>query len=182
MCRTRRSACARWPWCRWARQSASIAALEYDDAVHDNADALSRVIQGVVQGVLAGIGFTAPACTARSGPRKGRGPDNRRDRMDLRRARHRLLDAWLLVITGTVLAFGILQALPVIEQKALPLPRKRKKPLAVSFRLVDQAHMGRHDAPAFRNFHRLHLPCRPCRAPKAARRASKPLRTRGHMS
>ena len=38
------------------------------------------------------------------------------------------LDAWLLVITGTVLAFGILQALPVIEQKALPLPRKRKKP------------------------------------------------------
>ena len=37
------------------------------------------------------------------------------------------LDAWLLVITGTVLAFIILQALPVIERKALPLPRKRKK-------------------------------------------------------
>ena len=36
------------------------------------------------------------------------------------------LDAWLLVITGTVLAFIILQALPLIERKALPTPKKRR--------------------------------------------------------
>ena len=37
------------------------------------------------------------------------------------------LDAWLLVITGTVLAFGILQVLPMIERQALPEVAKKKK-------------------------------------------------------
>ena len=48
----------------------SIAALEYDDAVHDNADALSRVIQGILQGVLAGIGFIGAGVILRN-PARG---------------------------------------------------------------------------------------------------------------
>ncbi len=140
----------------------SIAALEYDDAVHDNADALSRVIQGILQGVLAGIGFIGAGVILRN-PARGTVEGLTTAATVWIAAALGIacaLDAWLLVITGTVLAFGILQALPVIEQKALPLPKKKKKKLSSSaFRLVDQAHVGRNDPPTFRKFHPgLHLP------------------------
>jgi len=108
---------------------ASIAALEYDDAVHDNADALSRVIQGILQGVLAGIGFIGAGVILRD-PARGRVEGLTTAATVWVAAALGIacaLDAWLLVITGTVLAFIILQALPVIEQKALPEVIKKKK-------------------------------------------------------
>jgi putative Mg2+ transporter-C (MgtC) family protein len=108
---------------------AAIAALEYDDAIHDNADALSRVIQGILQGVLAGIGFIGAGVILRDPPR-GRVEGLTTAATVWIAAALGIacaLDAWLLVITGTVLAFVILQALPVIEQKALPGVAKSKK-------------------------------------------------------
>jgi putative Mg2+ transporter-C (MgtC) family protein len=108
---------------------ASIAALEYDDAVHDNADALSRVIQGILQGVLAGIGFIGAGVILRD-PARGTVQGLTTAATVWIAAALGIacaLDAWLLAITGTVLAFIILQALPVIEQKALPEITKKKK-------------------------------------------------------
>jgi putative Mg2+ transporter-C (MgtC) family protein len=107
----------------------SIAALEYDDAVHDNADALSRVIQGILQGVLAGIGFIGAGVILRN-PDRGTVEGLTTAATVWIAAALGIacaLDAWLLVVTGTVLAFGILQALPVLEQKALPEVAKKKK-------------------------------------------------------
>ena len=107
----------------------SIAALEYDDAVHDNADALSRVIQGILQGVLAGIGFIGAGVILRN-PARGTVEGLTTAATVWISASLGIacaLDAWLLVITGTVLAFIILQALPMIEQKARPLRNKKQK-------------------------------------------------------
>lgn len=107
----------------------SIAALEYDDAVHDNADALSRVIQGILQGVLAGIGFIGAGVILRDPARRQVHGLTTASTVWIAAALGIAcaLDAWLLVITGTVLAFLILQALPVIEQKAMPEVIKKKK-------------------------------------------------------
>ena len=106
----------------------SIAALEYDDGVTDNADALSRVIQGILQGVLAGIGFIGGGVILRD-PARGKVEGLTTAATVWTAAALGIacaLDAWLLVITGTVLAFIILQALPLIERKALPTPKKRR--------------------------------------------------------
>jgi putative Mg2+ transporter-C (MgtC) family protein len=108
---------------------AAIAALEYDDAIQDNADALSRVIQGILQGVLAGIGFIGAGVILRDpGRQKVVGLTTAATvwiaaALGIACA----LDAWLLVITGTVLAFVILQILPVVEQKALPIKKRGKR-------------------------------------------------------
>jgi putative Mg2+ transporter-C (MgtC) family protein len=108
---------------------ASIAALEYDDGVHDNADALSRVIQGILQGVLAGIGFIGAGVILRN-PARGTVEGLTTAATVWIAAALGIacaLDAWLLVITGTVLAFIILQVLPVVEEKALAEVAKNKK-------------------------------------------------------
>jgi putative Mg2+ transporter-C (MgtC) family protein len=108
---------------------AAIAALEFDDAVQDNADALSRVIQGILQGVLAGIGFIGAGVILRDPARQKVVGLTTAATVWIAAALGIAcaLDAWLLVITGTVLAFIILQILPVIEQKALPTGSKNKK-------------------------------------------------------
>jgi putative Mg2+ transporter-C (MgtC) family protein len=100
----------------------SIAALEYDEGVVENADALSRVLQGILQGVLAGIGFIGAGVILRD-PSQGKVEGLTTAATVWVAAALGIgcaLEAWLLVVTGTVLAFLILQALPKIEEKAMP--------------------------------------------------------------
>ena len=53
---TSRSACARSGWSRSALALASLAVIEVKDLA-DHPDALSRVVQGAIQGIMAGISF-----------------------------------------------------------------------------------------------------------------------------
>jgi putative Mg2+ transporter-C (MgtC) family protein len=105
----------------------SIAALEFDDAVFDNADALSRVLQGVLQGILTGVGFIGAGAVLRD-PQHGRVEGLTTAAtvwVTAALAVACALSAWLLVITGTVLAVAVLIGLRAIEDKALPDKRRR---------------------------------------------------------
>ena len=105
----------------------SVTTIQFS-FMDNHPDALSRVVQGIIQGIMAGISFIGAGVILR---------DHKAGEVTGLTTAATVwiaaalgiacaLDAWLLVITGTVLAFGILQALPLIEQKALPLPKKKR--------------------------------------------------------
>lgn len=108
---------------------ASIAAVNYAD-LHDHPDALSRVVQGVLQGVLAGIGFL------------GAGAVLRKPEVD---EVHGLttaatvwvvaalgiacaLAAWHLVLLGVVLTLTILVVMVPVERWLVRLFGPRRAP------------------------------------------------------
>ena len=69
---------------------ASLAVIEVKDLA-DHPDALSRVVQGAIQGIMAGISFIGAGVILRDrGSEDRRGPDHGRDRLGDGRARHRL--------------------------------------------------------------------------------------------
>ena len=68
----------------------TVASIQFS-FIDNHPDALSRVVQGVIQGIMAGISFIGAGVILRDSAAPGsHRPDHRRDRVGHGRARHRL--------------------------------------------------------------------------------------------
>lgn len=102
--------------------SVSLAAVEYSDMA-DHPDALSRVVQGVLQGVLTGIGFIGAGVVLRDpGARRVEGLTTAASVwVTAALGIACSLAAWRVVVVGLILAILLLVVLAWFESKLTKL-------------------------------------------------------------